>query len=395
MSSVTARISAAGLLALAVTACRSTPMQVRGAFAVAGQPHVDVTMTIPPGHAADADRYLYAALTTLRILGPWLGPFPDQTLEVAAVRTPWWSTPAAMVPEFVVARAVSRQYWERTIDTRMLPSWFVGGLAEYCARRVVSKIVDEEYLAVYRSRAEGRYFGGFVPRDLRVRLRVEDEGDPVDEYRSRPRATDARALEARTLLALGTLERWVGRPAFDEILAAFARIDGQPSLDDFARLAGRVSGQNLSWFFDQTLNTASVLDYGLAALSSDATADGWFHTTVAVQRFGDGIFSGANDGSDDPFEHGRGIVVATTFADGEAVRETWDGRSQGKTFEYRSRSRAVSAEVDPDRVLLLDVDRGNNGRTLDPGPARTAAVRWAARWMIWMEDALLTYVALS
>ena len=55
----------------------------------------------------------------------------------------------------------------------------------------------------------------------------------------------------------------------------------------------------------------------------------------------------------------------------------------------------MSAEVDPARVLLLDVHPGNNGVTLDTGPARTAATRWTARWLIWLEDALLTYVAFT
>jgi hypothetical protein len=385
----------AGLLALMSAACGSPATQVRGAFAAVGLPRVDVTMTVPPGHAADADRYLYAALTTLKVLGRWLGPFPDSTLTVTAGMTPWWSSPAAMAPELAVARDVSRQYWNRAIDTRTLPGWFVGGLTEYCARRAVSAIVDEQYQAVYRSRAEGRYFGGFVPRDLRVPLRVEDEGDPVDEYRARPRASDQRALEAKTLLALGTLERWVGRPTFDSILAEFVRADGQPALEDFVRTASRVSGQDLAWFFDQTLNRTGVFDYGVSALSSDPQADGWYHTTVSVQRVGDGIFSGAGDVIEGTFEHGRAIAVVTTFADGETIRDTWDGRSVGKTFEYRSRSRAVSAEVDPDRVLLLDLNRSNNGVTLDSGVARTAATRWAARWMIWMEDALLTCVAFT
>ena len=92
---------------------------------------------------------------------------------------------------------------------------------------------------------------------------------------------------------------------------------------------------------------------------------------------------------------GRGLALVTTFADGESVRDTVDGRRAGQTFEYRSPSRAVSAEVDPDRVLLLDVHHGNNGVTLDTGPAHTAAMRWTARWMIWLEDALLTYVAFT
>jgi hypothetical protein len=189
------------------------------------------------------------------------------------------------------------------------------------------------------------------------------------------------------LLALGTLEQWVGRPVFDEIVAGFARERGRPSLGSFASLANRISGQNLTWFFEQTLESPGVIDYGITAMSSEEQPDGWFKTTVTVQRFGDGIFSGAHGG--------RGVVAETTFADAQTIRDTWDGRSSTTTFQYRSQSRAVSAEVDPDRVVLLDLNRGNNGVTLDPGPARTAASRWSARWMIWLEDALLTYVAFT
>jgi hypothetical protein len=383
----------AGWLVAGVSACGAMPSEVRGTFV--GARRVDIAITVPPGQENERDRYMYAALTTLKILGAWLPPFADSTLAVSAERTRWWTADAAMAPEYAVARAVSRRYWERAIDTRALPAWFLDGLVEYCARRVVSKIVDERYLAVYRSRAEARYFGGFVSRDLRIPLRVEDQGEPIDAYRSRPRGRQRDALEAKSLLALGTLERWIGRPVFDEIIAAFAREGGQPSLDSFARLAGRISGQDLTWFFDQTLESSGAIDYGISTLSSDAQPDGWYKTTVAVQRLGDGVFSGANGGGDDPFEHGRGVVVATTFADGETVRDAWDGRSRERIFEYRSRSRAVSAEVDPDRVLLLDLNRANNGVTLDSGPASTAATRWAARWMIWLEDALLTYVAFT
>ena len=382
-----------GSLALALGACGAMPTDVRGTFA--GQRRVDVTITVPAGHETESERYVYAALTTLKILDGWLPPYAEATLAVTPKDARWWSADAAMAPEYAVAREVSRRYWEHTIDTRNMPPWFVSGLVEFCARRAVSKIVDERYLAVYRSRAEARYFGGFVPRDLRMPLRVEDEGDPVQEYRSRPRGHDPRALEAKTLLTLGTLQRWVGRPVFDEIVAAFAHEGGAPTLGGFGQLASRLSAQDLTWFFDQTLGTDAVIDYGVATLSSDAQPDGWYRTSVAAERFDDGVFTGGNGARDERFEHGRGIVVQTTFADGETVRDAWDGRGGAKMFEYRSRSRAVSAEVDPDRVVLLDLNRANNGATLDPGPARTAASRWAARWMIWLEDALLTYVALT
>ncbi len=392
MSSLPARLLIAGALAASVS-CSATPIEVRGTLA--GPERVDVIVTIPAGHESERERYIYAALTTVKILNAWLPPFMDRSLSVTPAPTRWWTDPAAMAPEYAVAREVTRAYWERAIDIRSLPPSFVDGLVEYCARRAVSKIVDERYLAVYRSRAELRYFAGFVPRGLRVALRVEDEGDPVDEYRARPRGQDAGALGAKAFLTLGTLERWVGRPVFDEIIAELARMGGQPSLADVAALASRVSGQDLTWFFDQTFGSVGVIDYGVASFSSAVHDGGQYDTQIIVRRFGDGIFTGASLVPGDSFEHGRAIVVETTFANGEKVRDTWDGRGDVKTFRYRSPTRAISAEVDPDRVLLLDLNRDNNGVTFDAAAAQSAASRWSARWMIWLEDALLTYVAFT
>jgi len=331
--------------------------------AVNGAPRVDVTVELPEGHSRDTARYEHAAATTLKVMGEWLAPFPDAAVSVTADRTPWWTAPASMAEEYAVARPLSRRYWERLVDLRAMPPPLVDAIVEYSARRAVSKVVDEQYFAVYRARAEGRYFGGFVPRDLRARVPMDSGGD-------------------RMLRTLGTLERWTGTPVFDAIMLEFVNASkgAQPTFDDFTRVASRVSGQDLAWLLAAA--GPGHVDYAVEALESRPDAGGLFHTTVTVRRLGDGIIA-------------RAIPVETRFADGESVRERWDGRSVSETFEYRSPSRAVSADVDPDRVLLLDEKRANNGMTLDPGPARTAANRWSARWMIWLEDTLLTYVAFT
>jgi hypothetical protein len=49
-----------------------------------------------------------------------------------------------------------------------------------------------------------------------------------------------------------------------------------------------------------------------------------------------------------------------------------------------------SASVDPDRVLLLDVDHTNNSRLLEPD-ATLPAVKWASKWMIWLQDWMATF----
>ncbi len=368
------RLLPAVLAAALVSACASTPAAVRGTFQAEGLPRVDVTLGIRSDHASEAERYRTAAFATLQTLGTWLAPYPDATISVTVEPSRWWTAPAAMAPEYAAARAIAHAWWMRLVDTRALPPGFVDGLADYAARRALSKIVDQRYLVVARSRLEGRYFGGFVPRDLRVPLRVEDQGDPV--------GTGAPA--ARVLLTLGTLERWVSTAVFDAILVEFVRASAgsAPGLDDFAAVASRVSGQDLSWLFDETLKSGGRFDYAVESLDTASQEDGTYRTKVTVKRVGDAVF-------------GRGLPVRVVFADGGTVTDTWNGPSDRQTFEYRSPSPAVSAEIDPDRTLLLDVDRGNNGITLEEGPARSAAIRWTARWLIWFEDALLTSIAFT
>jgi len=100
-----------------------------------------------------------------------------------------------------------------------------------------------------------------------------------------------------------------------------------------------------------------------------------FHTTVAARRYGDGVFP---------------VDVQVTYEDGQQSRWTWDGRDRWKLFQAEGASRAVSVEVDPRRVLVLDVNRTNNSATLKPEGAR-AARKWSLRWMVWLQDQLLTY----
>jgi hypothetical protein len=50
----------------------------------------------------------------------------------------------------------------------------------------------------------------------------------------------------------------------------------------------------------------------------------------------------------------------------------------------------VSVQVDPERVLLLDVDYTNNSATLEPR-ADEAGLKWSLTWLAWLQDLMLTY----
>jgi hypothetical protein len=136
-----------------------------------------------------------------------------------------------------------------------------------------------------------------------------------------------------------------------------------------------VSGQDLTWFFDQVYRSSNTFDYGVQELTSERREDGTYRTSVVVRRYGEATFP---------------VDVQTRFADGHQITERWDGRDQRATFVYERPSRATIVLVDPHRVLLLDTVYTNNSRTL--APQRDGASRkWAAHWMVWLQDAMLTY----
>ena len=75
--------------------------------------------------------------------------------------------------------------------------------------------------------------------------------------------------------------------------------------------------------------------------------------------------------------------MATRSANGGTALSRW------QNFSYDRPARAVSAQVDPERVLLLDTNFTNNSKTLEPATDR-AATKWSLRWMIWLQDLLMT-----
>ena len=162
-----------------------------------------------------------------------------------------------MTPELAVARAVSRRAWADAMPEVDLPPWFVGGLVELSARRAVVPLFQPENLSPGYAFFEERYFGGFLPRFVRIRLLPETDGAPLSAYRAAPTAnptlpprsaTESRSLEAKTVLALETLERWVGPPVFDQLMVEFVRESRsrRATLADFARVATDISGQDLT-----------------------------------------------------------------------------------------------------------------------------------------------------
>jgi hypothetical protein len=299
-----------------------------------------------------------------------------------------WIAPARVTtPEGVTVHEAGHQFWYGIVgNNEFEDAWMDEGFNTFSTARAVAQVYDPNYLSV-------RYFGGFVPWVFRdAIISRETDGNRLSGYR-RDAESDAQSTPTfryfpstggsitynKTALWLNTLERWMGWPTLQRIMAThFARSKfAHPRPDDFFRTASEIAGRDLTGFFDQVYRSSNVFDYGVQDLRSTREQDR-YRTTVVVRRYGEAVFP---------------VDVVVSFRNGEQIAERWDGVDRWKAYTYERPSQAVSAVVDPNRVLLLDVNATNNSRTLSPQGPR-AATKWAATWMVWLQDCLLTWAAL-
>jgi hypothetical protein len=81
------------------------------------------------------------------------------------------------------------------------------------------------------------------------------------------------------------------------------------------------------------------------------------------------------------------VELQVEFADGRVVRERWDGRERWYRFRYEG-AKVVRAVIDPEHKIAIDVDPSNGEWLDDARPARRAAWKWAARYLLWLQNLL-------
>jgi hypothetical protein len=370
-------------------------------FAHTPLPPVDVRLLLLPEHRGQADRYFTIINATLQRYGEWFGPYPYGYITVVdpafqsesdgmeyptflTGRSRWLAPESTQTPESTTAHEVGHQWWYGIVATNEFEhAWMDEGINTYATARVIAD-------AMSTNRVEARYFGTFIPwsfRDLPVtrvdndrlagyRLNAEADAPWTPTLQYWP-ATAAIISYNKTALWLHTLEQRIGWPAMQRILSAyFERWKFKhPKPSDFFDIVREVTGQGHVWFFDEVYRSSNTFDYGVQEFRSDRRDENTFETTVVIRRHGEAVFP---------------VDVVTTFENGEHVRETWNGQDRRVIYVYSRGSRGATVHVDPDRQLLLDLAYTNNSRTRQPR-ADEASLKWSLKWMVWMQELLLTY----
>jgi hypothetical protein len=388
-------------------------------FEHGGLPPVTMRLLLQPEHAHLADRHFAAAAATLRYYGEWFGPYPYPQLTIIdppfqsdsggmeyptlfTGGTRWLSPRHSNDPEYVVIHETGHQWWQGMVaNNEILHAWLDEGINEYADSRLQSIAFQPNYLVQ-------RFFGDFIPWQFRdIPLKRATDTNWMNTFR---RAENRDALATPTYLLwpgthqslsyhkaaliLHTLERLHSWERMQRVLATFFERwkFKHPTPEDFFAVLNEVTGQDHKVFLEQVYTNSYNFDYAIERIVSEniswrglndsakglayeqQTLDKLFRTTVVARRLGTGQLP---------------VDVLVTFSDGHQERERWDGRARWQTFTYDRPARAVSAQIDPERVLLLDTNFTNNSRTLEPARDR-AATKWSLRWMVWLQDLFMT-----
>jgi hypothetical protein len=405
---------------------------------------VEVTVLLQPGHAPQAERHIEAAKAGLKWFGLWYGRYPYPTLTVVdpafgaggsgGMEYPTfitagtssllnrWPLDRVLAPEGVTVHEFGHQYWQSMVATNEFEeSWLDEGLNTYSTAKVMA-----------------RTYGPWALQVLGLRIGVDDTSRSLNSV---DRMFDAIRTPAwgyspgnygfnsyqRTDLTLQTLESLLGTEAMARVMRTYHERwrFRHPASDDFYAVVAEVTGRDARWFFDQTVERPGILDDEVASVRSERVrvphgvfGEGESKTTVStkearlrereadeaggrpwrsmvvVRRRGEvrlpmslelefeGGASQTMSLQDLDFEGGK--TETAPLLDGRKDGRPWLGR--WKRIELTGERRLVSATVDPENRVAIDVNRLNNARRVEPDGL--AAAHWGVRWVFWLQQLL-------
>ena len=303
----------------------------------------------------------------------WLGPHPTGSIEIA-ITPPWWQGDGAMIAERHVATRVIRSWWPRQLADPHAEV-LLNGFAAHLQGHAIEQLFDRGHLRrAYRAES-APYFGGHVIWSFPTlrRSRLPDRED-------------------RHAAVFATLERWLGEPVLQGAMASVAqlprdRISGNAVMNTISAAAG----QDLSWIF-AAASDGTVIDYAVTDLRSAAgdCPSPCFDTFVGVTRIGALALTGSSRPRIANFQSGDVFTLRVSFENGTHSDVQWDGRDSSRTFQFRGPAAAIAAHLDPDRVVMLDQNVLNNA-IVRSTPTNVPVHKWMARWIVWMQNTILTY----
>lgn len=366
--------------------------------------HVNIRFLYPPGRDDQVDRHMAAVKYALEYFTERVGPFPwphltfvDPPMKGSGAggmeyTTLFTTAGAGRLPEYlhmsemVTVHEFGHAYFMGMLATNEFEDpWMDEGMNSYWESRIMDHyygpgkgIIEHEHF--YMSDREMQRTG-YVHASNR---KVSDNSPWSWDY---PHGSYSMLSYQKAATWLHTLQGIIGEETIDSVFKTYYNewAFKHPSPDDFIEITNRVVkqmhgdkfGEDMQWFFDQTLYGTGICDYKLAGISNykqrsfrgiektdtagmvlkkdDTAGDSIYKSVVRLERIG---------------EVRLPVQLLVHFRSGKEVREEWDGKARYKDFEYMGTDRVEWAVIDPEYRITMDVNYINNSLTTKPDKVR-------------------------
>ncbi len=399
---------------------------------------VNIRILLQPDHKGQAQRHLEAAKVAVEYFQNWYGDYPFPNLTVVDPRRNAMASGGMEYPtlitagtfygipeglrmvEMIIIHEFGHNFWYHLVASNEFEeAWLDEGINSYCENLIladhygpIGNLIDIMGIEI----SDWQF--------SRLQYLIFPDLDPIVQKSWEYYSGNSYAVNAyqKPALMLITLQNYLGKETMQRIMRAyFERWKFKhPKTQDVIDVANEVAGQDLNWFFDQALFGTAVLDYSVekiftlevkkndgydfmfsvqeedssatdttkvdvtnekmsknletdsVSLKSDAdsakTSQNMYYSGVDIRRLGDFKFP---------------VEIEMTFENGERIREQWDGLDLWKKLRYTKATKLVSATVDPDHKIPIDINFTNNSRTVK---SQSKGInKLAIRFLFWMQ----------
>jgi hypothetical protein len=424
------------------TADRRSAAPLQGSWTGIGSPNVAIRVIYPPEMAASAAPALKAAKDALTYFSSTLGPYPYKTLTVVIPPYNASESGGMEYPTFFTAvgntRVEPNTISQFEIDFVTIHEfghgYFYGILA---SNETEEPMLDEglnEYWDQRMLRERGQDLHATTPflkaLGIAPAFKVfdfergggphEEVSDPLSQS-AYERLQGIGPVYVRSATMMRDLEAALGKDTTERAFKEYYKRwkFRHPSLADLRETLAQSSGQRamVEAIFAQQVYAAVKIDDRVDKFSSVEELpqrgsmqrkDAWVEEdqdavdqrVKTLRTAWDKAHPKAKDG-EGPFPYRtsvvlrrRGVPVPQTvlvrFADGSSETATWNNDERWQRFTWVRPAKAVSVELDPQRLHYLDVNKLDDSRTLKKNGS--AARRWAGDFSAFV-NILLSLIA--
>ena len=403
---------------------------------------VDIRVLMQPDHAYQGTRHLEAAKVAVEYHQNWYGDYPYPNLTVVDPRrdaggsggmeyptlisagTTYGLPDGLQLVEMVIIHEFGHNYWYHLLASNEFEeSWLDEGINSYTENQIIADHYG----------TDGNMLDclGIKINDLQFQCAQYISGPDLDPtirnaWQYYNGGSYGINSYMKPTLFLTTLQNYLGKETMQKIMRTYSeRLRFKhPKTQDFISIANEVaaqsvpphldepeyakaqsstpavsfgSKQNLDWFFNQALYSNATLDYSVDVIKSTEVQkekgyDFTFSTedTIAGKEIKEGIedkdsttlfLNEINVRRLGSFKFP--VEVEIIFEQGEKIREKWDGQELWKKFRYITPVKVISATVDPDHKIPLDVNYSNNSKTVKT--QTSGLVKLSAHFLFWVQ----------